>query len=664
MEQYEQDLVDKINAATSNVKVPDNLKPEQIEKQLQEKEIKQKNRKWKSSYTFGLATACCLLIVSVVILNISKSDGTITAEKATTTTDAVNNDSTIATAKNYDEIYKYIQNSNSQNGTYITDGALESATTANQAESKSTTATAADTSGAGKNYSNTNIRQEGVDEGDYVKTDGNYLYVLKSNGRNIVIVDLKTKQMEEVATIELGKNARASEFYIIKNKLVAMYSETVTQELGDEKEIINSLEYTKATTFDISDPKNPEELGSVSQSGSYYSSRLVGDYVYLFSQFYTSTNFQKADASSYIPEVQGNLLEKDRIYMPIMPSGNMYTVISSFDITKPNDVVDSKAVFSDYDICYVSNENIYMYSQIYAETAEYTQTAIRKIAYKDGRLEAIAQCKVKGTIDSTFSIDEYNGNLRMVVTVNPTSTQPPIAWFKKILPTSEEEATNSATQQSEVSNALYILDAKLQLIGQIEGVAKGETVYSARFLGDVGYFVTYRQTDPLFSVDLSNPKNPKIIGQLKIPGFSEYLHFYGADKLIGIGQDMDETGMTSNGVKISIFDISDPSNVVEEQKYTIEGAYSSDVFYDYKAVLIDVEKNIIGFSAYSDVENYYLFSYDNDNGFTMEMEEDVNGNGYQTTRGVYVGNKLYVVKGDVIEAYSLKDYKKIDDIIL
>ena len=129
--------------------------------------------------------------------------------------------------------------------------------------------------------------------------------------------------------------------------------------------------------------------------------------------------------------------------------------------------------------------------------------------------------------------------------------------------------------------------------------------------------------------------------------------------------DVDEDGFTTNGVKLSMFDISDSSDVKEIQKYTLENVYSAAVMYDYKAVLIDPEKNVIGFAADgNNSENYYVFSYNDTNGFECLMNETVNGNGYQSARGVYVDNTLYVVKGNIIEAYDMADYQKIDDLIL
>ena len=246
---------------------------------------------------------------------------------------------------------------------------------------------------------------------------------------------------------------------------------------------------------------------------------------------------------------------------------------------------------------------------------------------------------LKGYLNDSFSIDEYDNTLRLVTTV-----------------------THNVGSSSQ-SNSVYVLDADLKTIGKIEDLAKNEQVYSARFLGDTGYFVTYEQTDPLFSVDFSDPENPKILGKLKIPGFSEYLHFYSDNLLLGIGMDTDENGIT-NGVKISMFDISDPSDVKEVSKYTLDQYYYSDVFSDYRAALVDPEKNLIGFPLSGSANQYVILSYDKDQGFQVQMQEEVNGNSYLGTRGVYANEKFYVINGNAIEAYRMGDYVKIDDLLL
>ena len=175
--------------------------------------------------------------------------------------------------------------------------------------------------------------------------------------------------------------------------------------------------------------------------------------------------------------------------------------------------------------------------------------------------------------------------------------------------------------------------------------------------------MTYKQIDPLFSVDLSDPKNPEILGELKIPGFSEYLHPYGDGLLLGIGKDVDETGMVTNGVKISMFDISDPSDVQETDKYVIEDAISTDVAYNYKTALVDAQKNLIGFIAYSDGgADYYVFSYGED-GFTCEFEKSMVGYN-SNVRGIYVGDKFYIVTGNTVESFMLESFDKVDDLVL
>ena len=177
--------------------------------------------------------------------------------------------------------------------------------------------------------------------------------------------------------------------------------------------------------------------------------------------------------------------------------------------------------------------------------------------------------------------------------------------------------------------------------------------------------MTFRETDPLFSVDLSNPEKPKILGKLKIPGFSDYLHFYGEGKLLGIGMNVEEEAQVTDGVKLSMFDISDNTDVKEEHKLVLKNVYSTDVSYDYKAALIDADRNIIGFAGNTEGgERYYLFGYDEKTGFKCNMSEEINGRSGRGARGVYIEETLYVVCGNVIEAYSLKDYKKTEDLIL
>ena len=382
--------------------------------------------------------------------------------------------------------------------------------------------------------------------------------------------------------------------------------------------------------------------------------RVRDGYVYVISNFYADAAAPRADTAAYIPEVQGSTMEASDIYMPQRQMGNQYTVITSFSLEDPSEKTDSKAVFGSSGMCYVSTENIYVTEGWYGQDdAEVTQTSIRKVAYKEGILQGEAQTKVDGTLNDSFSIDEYNGYLRLVTTVSPVSSgDGGIARFF---------SGDTGGRQQEDSNSLYVLDENLEIAGEIHDLAKDESVYSARFMGDVGYFVTFKQVDPLFSVDLSDPSDPEIIGELKIPGFSEYLHPYGDGQLLGIGMDVDEESVTTDGVKISMFDISNPADVNEEENYVLEDLYGTDVGYNYKEVFVDVEKNLFGFMAYGDTTKYFIFTYD-ENGFKEVFSRELTL--YGNVRGLYAGERFYLVNGNTVESFTMDAFQKVDDIVL
>ena len=173
-----------------------------------------------------------------------------------------------------------------------------------------------------------------------------------------------------------------------------------------------------------------------------------------------------------------------------------------------------------------------MYDTIYdAKVSPVTQTEIRKVSYKNGELDGTGDVVIDGMVNDSFSIDEYNGYLRVVTTIRENDDTS--GGVNPLLRT--DSASNTGSQGADSTNALYILDKDLKETGKLDNLAEDERVYSARFMGDTCYFVTYKQVDPLFSVDLSDPKKPKVLGELKIPGFSDYLHPYGDGLLLGIG---------------------------------------------------------------------------------------------------------------------------------
>lgn len=659
MKKNEQDILNIIEEKTKNIPVPDSISPKQVEDMLKQKDAGK--RKYKKNghpvihalggrashdkvYKIGgLAAACVVLAAGIVLYGTVENRRSLPKEECTKS--AVSE--TMRNADSYDEIYSYIEESQRDkevNWFGMGDGEFNSssrdmAVEDSAATGKTAVAESSDI-GGGNEYSTTNVRQEGVDEADIVKTDGRYLYVLREDRQTLSIVDTNGN-MKEIQTI-VEEDYAINEFYLIpeEKKLIVICSYYVDASSDTDKkkdsfrgDFIQS-EYSIVVTYDVSNASQPKKLGSVSQSGSYTSSRMADGYVYLFSEYFTGVDIRRNRPETFIPMVDDGLMKQADIYMPLSKEGTMYAIITAIDIKSPDKPTDSKAIFSTGGYMYVSNQNIYYYETTWEDETDKCSTTVRKISYNKGQLKAKAQGEFNGYIEDSFSMDEYKGNLRVVTTAGDT-------------------------------NSVYVLDEKLEIIGKIENLAKDERVYSARFMGNIGYFVTFRETDPLFTVDLSDPRKLKITGELKIPGFSEYLHPYGDGKLLGIGMDADEETLTTDGVKLTMFDISDPEDVKEENTYVLKNTYSTDIFYDYKGVLADTGKNIIGFAA--DCENgqkYYVFSYDEKNGFICNMEEEINGGGYGFTRGVYINDTLYVVQGNVIEAYNMKDYKKIDDIVL
>ena len=463
--------------------------------------------------------------------------------------------------------------------------------------------------------------------------------------------------MEELGTIRIGGNTDPVELYVKDDRLVVFYNETV-QKNSDQAEDSSAYgadyqSYTVAETYDLSDRREPVSLGRVQLGGYYRTVRISGDYIYLFSDYYADYNATRKVAESYIPTVQGKTIASNCIFLPGTIGTNQFLVVGSFSLKDPTQIIDSKAILSNGGDCYVSEDNIYVYEYVYDEKEDYDQTLIRKISYKEGKLKGVAQTKIWGQVKDSFCIDEYDGNLRLVTTVNP------VYHYGK---DGGIELYDASVEENGSSNALYILDKKLNVTGKIEKLAPNEEVYSARFMGKTAYFVTYEQVDPLFSADLSDPENPKILGALKIPGFSDYLHGYGEGRLLGIGMETDEAG-AQDGVKLSLFDISDPTDVTEVQKTVLEGFYATDLSYNYKLAAIDSKQNLIGFSAYGDGTHYFIYRYDEKEGFVCVLDKEVNSYGSEI-RGLYAGDRFYLVQGNAVESFDLNTFDKIDDIVL
>lgn len=305
------------------------------------------------------------------------------------------------------------------------------------------------------------------------------------------------------------------------------------------------------------------------------------------------------------------------------------------NLNDPSEVVDSKGVLCSSQETYISRQHIYLTETHYANNT--VQTEIFKFRFFNGKIWSRAVGLVDGSLSDSFCIDEYQGNLRLVTT----------KW----------DAGGD-------SNGLYILDDTLQIIGQIQDIAPDETVKSARMMGDVGYFVTFRQTDPLFCVDLSDPENPSILGELKVSGFSSYLHPYGDGLLLGMGQEADESTGATTGYKLSMFDVSNPEEMEELAKVVFKDVNLAGL-YNYKAVLAEAEKNIIGvclekWDKGKQSVSYRIYSYDKEKGFVKLLDYAMGNNiNTEQVRGLYIGDTLYVTSPREITAFSMEEgYEK------
>lgn len=705
MPDQEKKVLDALDCAVKEVEIPKSLQPENIQKILVESEQVRKMSpgfrqkfKWNRYYSYVAAAAILVLVIGAGVFSkhgmlrdfagksfdgkgsmVQEASDEAMNEAAKSETKSAEADTSpskemLASAGDYEEVYDYIktyqdavkemQSNQSEvygGGIYEEASDSDGRTLDNIASSQEKwNAAATENLAAGEKggFSDTNVRTEGIGEADIVKTDGSYLYVLKESESEIAIIDARSDKMKLVSTIKSSEKGQISEFYVAGKQVFVLTTEYNYKLDKNGVEIYDGAEL-EMLVYNVKDIANPKLTDRITQSGHYRTSRFVDGYLYLFSEF-SVDECKKDDFHSFIPLINGSLLPEDCIYLPEEHAANRYTIVVSVKTDNPGKIVDQKAVLSEYGECYVSHNNIYIYENMWnsvlfrtkALTSKYVRTdarvlgsnfnernrtLIRRISYENGKLTGEAKCEIKGRLNDSFSIDEYDGTLRVVTTIDGSI---------------------------EMTNAVFVLDKDLKIIGKITDLAKGEQVFSARFFGKTGYFVTFRQTDPLFSVDFSNPKKPKIIGTLKIPGFSEYLHFYGDSLLLGIGMDADEKTGITNGVKISMFDISDPSDVKEVHKHLIKDACYSEVFHDYRAVLVDPKKNLIGFQVDGNRENYYIFSYDKVNGFQVEMKEEVNGAGGAGTRGLYIGDRFYVVKGNTVESYRMGTFEKVDDLVV
>ena len=545
--------------------------------------------------------------------------------------------STLNKFSSYEELKTFLETSTSApynlwgGTTFRGDAMLESRDTSAQVMTPEPAPTE-NSESTGSDYSITNVQVEGVDEADIVKTDGEYIYIV--SGGNITIVKAVPAEEAQVLS-KIILNGYITGIFVNGDKLAVFETEygvfplydvgvgvdsvnpeVINEAKTDEEPVIvtepdegrkpeeepseptepvptepiriSPIRYDPPTTtikvYDISNKGKPVLTRNFSVDGNYFGSRMIGDYVYLVATQYTF--FMETDV--FLPRVHSDneteVIPADDIYYYNF-SDSSYSFTTIVALNMQNDAQEpthETILVGGTSGIYVSLNNIYLTFPDYNwEENETMKTSIQRISIDKRSITPAASGEVPGYTLNQFSMDETNGYFRIATTSNN------FGW-----------RTFAETEQQVSKNNLYVLDLDLKVVGKLEDLAPGEQIYSTRFMGNRCYMVTFRNIDPLFVIDLSDPKAPKVLGQLKVTGYSGYLHPYDQNHLIGIGKetiyDAKEDFSWYQGIKISLFDVSDVSNPVEIAKFEIgDRGSDSPVLWDHKALLFDRERSLL-----------------------------------------------------------------------
>jgi len=581
-------------------------------------------------------------------------------------------------------------------------------------------------------YSGTNIQVIGVDEGDILKTDGNYIYTITEKTL-FIIKAYPGEEAEVISTLSFDDYPKG--LFIEGDKLAVFGDVTDSDILADAGiRVRNGM--TFFNIYDIEDRNDPILEKEFKFEGRYHNSRMIGDDIYMITNIYPQYRTNYPTPVIMEGEVIKSISYEKIHYFNIPYSNPNFVGIHSINIDS-NDNLDSKIlavegspnlymsqdnmfityterinewelreevlkeivypnlpdfykslitkiedtdsdVLSSYEKRSKIQQIIYEYvgglstekqenleleleEKLEDKIKEYEYfeyTVINKVKVNNGQIDIDANGKSPGSVLNQFSMDEYDSVFRIGTTLSAR-------WSRL-----EKERTKS-------SNNVYTFDENLGMLGEIEGIAEGERIYSTRFVGERLYMVTFRQVDPFFVIDLSNPAKPKSLGELKIPGFSRYLHPYDENTIIGIGRDATEQGR-QQGLKISLFDVSDVSDPEEIAKYVSSDKYSqSTAEWEHKAFLFSKEKNLLVIP----VSNYdWRDSSDSYNGaFVFDITKDdielrglidhsssLSGRWYgpSVERSLYIEELLYTKSPYLLRINRLEDLNRVKDISL
>ena len=544
------------NAAAPEL--PESLRPQEIEALITGKKQKKHGRPLRA--VVSVAVAACVLLTSVFVFRDLVYAPAVMRRN-------MNN---AGTAIGYKEVGKLINARRRVQNTVYFGGARKSAddsvaveeaagAVGDGAYSDSVTVAAAQNSAATvADHAETNVRTEGVLESDVIKTDGNYLYLLSGEGTELLIIDPKGAQ-REIARIDLSEGdhyRNCEEFYLLQNRLVI---------LGSFYDAEAEKNRTSVQIYNITDPAAPVQTRHLLFDGYTVSSRVAGEKLMLVTCFYPmESRFSPTDYTTYVPSYNEEgktacYTAEENLYLGASGTETGFVTVSLMNLSQTDAAPQSVSVFGSAGDIYCTGDALYVYDTVYPAGGVFfskrngsmdsgVKTGIQKYDVSGEVAVCTASGSVDGTVLNTFALDEADGYLRV-----------------------------AAGDWNE--NRVYVLDGDLKQVGVSDVLVEGENIRSVRFMGNYAYVVTFMQTDPLFVVDLSDPTAPKITGEVKLPGFSSYLHPAGEGMLLGLGYGGTETGLDGS-TKLSLFDVSDPTAPKETDSLVFP---DKDLNQNYKA---------------------------------------------------------------------------------